>query len=180
MPILRAGPWAEPFSLTNPFNSLGFVDPVTDFSTEPDAFPVNICLKDWVSDTWKAVWILSRDNGIFDDAGVTDQSGYNATGLSNEAWLELVFFYQSKLGFSLDFNWLVDSGTSGIGYIWSWRYDTIEGLSDNDGVNSLSGSFNSGTETIAVPAATIGIVRLTVQAGEGEDTERLQITVNET
>ena len=158
MAILRAGPWGN---LSSPHE-----DEPAIIDEDTVIYPVNIAKGNWPNQAWGAVYSLDRSFGYLDpyeyglvslggEKTVTTGGAYpfdNAIGFS--------FCYQATEALTIDFNWdFTGSGAADNFPSLGWSVQPIDGPSDS----YFNTPADSGTEIIALPATTLGIVYAYVQ-----------------
>ena len=155
MAIRRAGPWAS--------STDSYLDAPDSFVENPSQSPVNCALVDWVGDTWKTLWRKYADNTY--DSGETAAIGEEVTMSTTSGqsdFIEMVFYYQAVNSFDIDLN---TSSNPDDGFSTgdkTWQYSTIE-----SGAGDFNLEFTDGdeTETITLPASTLGSLSVSIRNG---------------
>jgi hypothetical protein len=153
MAILRAGPWGN---LISPHE-----DVPDDTTVDSYYYPINCALNDWPNQTWASFTIT--DSGFSsapDETYATADLGESVSRTGDGMPIVQFFFcYQATNEFSINFNWAFTGDITNNYPNLSWSYSTIDGQSDS----YFDTPANSGTETIVLPATTLGIVHTYVQ-----------------
>ena len=148
MAILRAGPWGN---LSSPHE-----DPIVDlnpgFPPYPNItiYPVNCAKGNWPNQDWGAIATTFTDDyyeeyflrGLNDTVTIYGFNGY----------INFDFCYQATQEFDIDITWLITATGTYLPDI-SWNYNTIEGTNDS----YFNTPADSGTETVTLPASTLGV-----------------------
>jgi len=156
--ILRVGPWGA-------FNTFG--DPITDFSTDPGLYPVNIARGNWQNQTWGAVY--RRDSVLlpnFEDFGLA-ALGETISISTDIGGLSLAFSFQATEPFEIVINWTHTEygGEFGTATNFSWGYDTIE---NNTDYYDQADPPISGSVTVTLPASVFGMFNTRIDLGSPE------------
>jgi hypothetical protein len=173
MAILRTGPWR---SFDSVLDFSVNADPITDFSSEPTAAPVNVAFDNWTNQNWGAVAFVTRYDPSTGNSsyiggeliGLGGSSSVSGTGYEDN--LFIYYFWQSTQDVTLEVDWS-SNGTDG--FDWSYNYITIDGDSGSDNGYAPTGN----TEFIVLPAATLG--RMRVFGGLSASLDTLTITLDE-
>lgn len=158
--ILRAGSWGY-------FNGMVTVgDPITDFSTPPNRYPVNIAKGNWQNQTWGAVY---RRSSVllpnYSDYGLA-ALGETISISTDQGGLTLSFCYQATEPFEIVINWTyTNNGGEGTTTDLQWSYNTIENNTDyfQDVSPPLSGSV-----AVTLPASVFGFFTTQFDLGSFE------------
>ena len=130
--------------------------------------PVNCDLNDWVNEGWTAVF--NKYGNGWEGTGVValgDVVSFIPSNPDDLIEIAIRFFYQATVEFNMDFNWTLPAD-SGFGE-WEWSSSTIEGGADGDiGPIPLGGG---GTETVTLPASTLGFVLISLIDFGGDSPE---------
>jgi hypothetical protein len=158
MSILRVGPWGN---LNEWYKPAPF-----DTAIASIYYPINCALEDWPNQTWASFAIT--DSGFpsdldetFSKAGLGESVSKTSDGslLRVTPHVSFYFCYQATDAFNVNFNWSFTGEIENNNYPdLSWNYLTIDGRA-NTYFNTPG---DSGTEIIALPEATLGIVHARV------------------
>lgn len=170
MAILRYGPWANIIPHATQGLYQNYDQPThLPSATPPTGYPVNCATSDWASGAaWSSLSVVYSD---FDPVSFYEGPYYEEKPINTQisdtanivtAACRLSFHYQATADFTMSMQWTCNPL---LGY-GSWYYQIISLDSNGDKVedqqltqfgDGVSTSY-SGTETLNIPASTIGTV----------------------